>query len=101
MQTDSAFRRWAERPELQNWLDNPRLNLAGHWAHKPPSDLAEHAPTLRQRRAAVERLNAKLEALLRLDPSRGALGTPHGYSTVTDFARFRGWSTSVPFSTAT
>jgi hypothetical protein len=24
-----------------------------------------------------------------------------GYSTVTDFARFRGWSTSVPFSTAT
>jgi len=23
------------------------------------------------------------------------------YSTVTDFARFRGWSTSVPFSTAT
>ena len=23
------------------------------------------------------------------------------YSTVTDLARFRGWSTSVPFSTAT
>ena len=23
------------------------------------------------------------------------------YSTVTDFARLRGWSTSVPFSTAT
>jgi hypothetical protein len=23
------------------------------------------------------------------------------YSTVTDFARFLGWSTSVPFSTAT
>ena len=23
------------------------------------------------------------------------------YSTVTDFAKFRGWSTSVPFSTAT
>ena len=23
------------------------------------------------------------------------------YSTVTDFARFRGWSTSAPFSTAT
>lgn len=23
------------------------------------------------------------------------------YSTVTDFARFRGWSTSVPFNTAT
>jgi hypothetical protein len=24
-----------------------------------------------------------------------------GYSTVTDFARLRGWSTSVPLSTAT
>lgn len=24
-----------------------------------------------------------------------------GYSTVTDFARLRGWSTSVPFATAT
>lgn len=26
--------------------------------------------------------------------------TDEGYSTVTDFARLRGWSTSVPFSTA-
>lgn len=26
---------------------------------------------------------------------------PNGYSTVTDFARLRGWSTSVPFATAT
>lgn len=27
--------------------------------------------------------------------------TVRDYSTVTDLARFRGWSTSVPFSTAT
>ena len=27
--------------------------------------------------------------------------TGRGYSTVTDFARLRGWSTSVPFITAT
>ncbi len=26
---------------------------------------------------------------------------PQPYSTVTDFARLRGWSTSVPLSTAT
>jgi len=37
----------------------------------------------------------------------GAIGRRHsrgrriaGYSTVTDFARFRGWSTSVPLETA-
>ena len=28
-------------------------------------------------------------------------GTAVAYSTVTDFARLRGWSTSVPFATAT
>ncbi len=27
-------------------------------------------------------------------------GLPAPYSTVTDFARLRGWSTSVPFSSA-
>jgi hypothetical protein len=31
----------------------------------------------------------------------GAREGLRGYSTVTDFARLRGWSTSVPFSTAT
>lgn len=29
------------------------------------------------------------------------LPVPQPYSTVTDFARLRGWSTSVPLSTAT
>src|SRR5262249_872415 len=32
--------------------------------------------------------------------SRGKPSVPGDYSTVTDFARFRGWSTSVPISTA-
>ena len=27
--------------------------------------------------------------------------TTHNYSTVTDLAKFRGWSTSVPFNKAT
>ena len=31
-------------------------------------------------------------------PQLGGVGS---YSTVTDFAKLRGWSTSVPFSTAT
>ena len=31
---------------------------------------------------------------------KGNLPPLHHHSTVTDLARFRGWSTSVPFSTA-
>jgi hypothetical protein len=34
-------------------------------------------------------------------PDQLSFTTSGGYSTVTDFARLRGWSTSVPFSTAT
>ncbi len=33
--------------------------------------------------------------------ARQSFAHPGGHSTVTDFARLRGWSTSVPFSTAT
>jgi len=33
--------------------------------------------------------------------TRAGLQGGAGYSTVTDFARLRGWSTSVPLSTAT
>ena len=40
------------------------------------------------------------------DVKRGCRNSPsryasQAYSTVTDFARLRGWSTSVPLSTAT
>src|SRR6201999_2271676 len=52
---------------------------------------------------------AGIEGRLVRDPGVGGADRDHvareevtlGYSTVTDFARLRGWSTSVPFSTAT
>ncbi len=54
------------------------------------------------RRFGKEEVGIEVESFRRADPGdpRGLQAT-RGYSTVTDFARLRGWSTSVPLSTAT
>ena len=63
--TNRNYQRWSEDAELQAWLDRSRLNLARYWGAQLPSDPAARAQAVRQRRYAVEALNAKLEDLLR------------------------------------
>ena len=59
---------------------------------RPAPHSTPAVPLYRERPAGA--LSAYVGAIWPQAPDRGA------YSTVTDFARFRGWSTSVPICTA-
>jgi len=57
------------------------------------------------KRGALESIASKLAPTISLTeqhyPEEGVFHLWITYSTLTDFARLRGWSTSVPLSTAT
>jgi hypothetical protein len=67
-ETNRNYLRWAEDVELQEWLNNARLNLARHWGPQLPSEPTTRAQALQQVRNVVEALNAKLDDLLRGSP---------------------------------
>jgi hypothetical protein len=52
-------------------------------------------------RSQVHREQARSYKNMNTTPGNGGFRLWITYSTVTDFARLRGWSTSVPLSTAT
>ena len=64
LQTNHAYLQWSEDDDLQEWLDNARLNLVRYLSPKLPADPDLREQARRQRRVAVEALNAKLERLL-------------------------------------
>jgi hypothetical protein len=53
MATNHNYQRWSEDAELQASLDNARLNLAGYWSVRLPSDPSVRADALRQRRVTT------------------------------------------------
>jgi hypothetical protein len=64
LQTQRAYLQWSEDDDLQEWLDNARLNLVRYLTPKLPADLANREEARRQKRVAVEAVNEKLERLL-------------------------------------
>jgi hypothetical protein len=64
--------RWLDDPELIRWLDGSRLDMLGHLRPRIPSDPAGIEATLGPIRARLNAVNAKLESLLRDQPSRTA-----------------------------
>ena len=64
LQTNCAYLQWSEENDLQEWLDNARLNLARYWAPKLPVEPPARALARQQIRSAVGALNQKLESLL-------------------------------------
>jgi hypothetical protein len=74
-------------------------------AHRLARAWTELAPTPTSLRIDAsgwtEGSSVKLSASVSSNDSAALTGAPRRYSTVTVFARFRGWSTSVPFRSAT
>jgi hypothetical protein len=64
LQRNRAYLQWLEDDDLQEWLDDARLNLLRYLSPKLPSDPAAREQVRRQRRITMEALNAKLERLL-------------------------------------
>ena len=64
LQTNRAYLRWSEDDDLQEWLDNARLNLVRYFSPKLPAEPAVREEARRQRHSAAGTINAKLEQLL-------------------------------------
>jgi hypothetical protein len=64
LQTQRAYLQWSEHNDLQEWLDNARLNLVLYLSPKLPTDPTAREQARRQRRITVEAVNEKLERLL-------------------------------------
>src|SRR5207247_10005486 len=73
------------------------LAAAGAREHKDQPVVRLDGVALRRIQLGEERVAVQHQPIV---PERGLRLLPGSYSTVTDFARFRGWSTSQPRRTA-
>jgi hypothetical protein len=64
LERNRAYLEWSGDDDLQEWLDNARLNIVRYLSPKLPADPVARERARQQRQTAVEALNAKLERLL-------------------------------------